>query len=216
MRAVSWRRGPVVLAVVGVALLVVGYLAICGGGRRCGWRAAPGPAPGPVVFLGDSITSGHGLPLEATFPALLGEALGVPTLNAGVTGDRTAGGLARLDADVLAYRPRLVVVELGVNDVFGGVSPGETVANLRAIVGRVHAAGARVVLVHFRLLGLAGDGYRSDLRALARAEGATLVEDVLDGVVPELSTDGLHPNAAGHARLAERLAPALRPLVGRR
>jgi acyl-CoA thioesterase I len=166
-----------------------------------------------VAFLGDSITSGHGLPLEATFPALLGEALGVPALNAGISGDRTAGGLARLEADVLAHQPRLVVVELGVNDVFAGVPRAETIENLRAIVRRVRATGAGVILVHFRLYGVAGDGYRADLRALARAEGATLFEDVLDGVVPELSADGLHPNAEGHARLAERLAPALRPLL---
>ena len=204
----------VLVAVLGLVALVL-YSTVCPAGRRC-FSRGPKPPRGAVVFLGDSITSGHGLPLEATFPARLGETLGVPAVNAGISGDRTAGGLARLERDVLTHHPRLVVVELGVNDMFSGVPRAETMGNLRAIVTRIRATGAGVVLVHFRLGQVAGDGYRADIRALARGEGATLVEDLLDGVVPELSTDGLHPSAEGHARLAERLAPVLRPLVTRR
>jgi acyl-CoA thioesterase-1 len=214
----AMARRILILAVLVAALGLVGlviYSTVCPPGRRC-FSRGPKPPHGAVVFLGDSITSGHGLPLETTFPARLGETLGVPTVNAGISGDRTAGGLARLERDVLTHRPRLVVVELGVNDMFSGVPRADTIGNLRAIVKRIRATGAGVVLVHFRLGQVAGDGYRADMRALARDEGATLAEDLLDGVVPELSTDGLHPDAEGHARLAERLAPVLRPLVTRR
>ena len=213
MRGVT--RRAILLALAGLAVAgAVLVLTVCPRGHGCR-RKAP-PPRGVIVFLGDSITSGHGLPLEVAFPARVGEALGVPTINAGISGDRTSGGLGRLDRDVLAHHPRLVVVELGVNDIFGGVPRVETVDNLRAIVHRIRATGARVLLVHFRLGGVAGDGYRADLRALARDEGPTLIEDILDGVVPELSGDGLHPNETGHARIAERLVPVLRPLVGGR
>jgi acyl-CoA thioesterase-1 len=168
-----------------------------------------------VVFLGDSITSGHRLPSKVAFPQRLGETLGVPVVNAGISGDTTGGGLARLDQDVLAHRPRLVVVELGVNDMFGRWPPERTIANLRTITQRIRAQGADVILVHISLPDAAGDGYRAQLREIARTEGATLVEDFLDGVVPGRTYDGLHPDEQGQAALAERLLPVVRRALGR-
>ncbi len=188
------------------------------------WAVWPRPAARPpsegmagatIVFLGDSITHGHRLPREEAFPHRLGQALGVRAINAGISGDTTEGGLGRIERDVLAHRPRVVVVELGVNDAFGQRPRDATVANLRAITQRVRAQGAAVVLLHAAVPGMAGDGNRSDLREIARAEGATLVEDFLQGVVPEHTYDGLHPNAEGQAMLAERLLPVLRQALGR-
>jgi acyl-CoA thioesterase I len=168
-----------------------------------------------VVFLGNSITSGHGLPLEATFAHLLGASLGVRARNAGISGDRTAGGLERLDADVLTHRPRLVVVELGVNDAFGRVPTATTLENLRTIVRRIRQSGAGVVLVHVSPFPIAPDTFRQGYRDIASEEGAWLVEDFLSGVVPGLTTDGLHPTAEGHARLAAKLEPLLREVLSR-
>ncbi|MGH7268587.1 MAG: GDSL-type esterase/lipase family protein [Candidatus Rokuibacteriota bacterium] len=185
------------------------------------WPAGP-RAPEPleatrevVVFLGDSITSGHGLPLGVTFPHRLGAALGVPVRNAGISGDVTGGGLRRLDTDVLAHRPRLVVVELGVNDAFRRLPREETLGNLRAIVRRLREDGAGVLLLHIGLAALGSDAYRDGFREIATTEGAWLVEDFLDGVVPGFTTDGLHPSEEGHARLAARLEPTLREILGR-
>jgi acyl-CoA thioesterase-1 len=131
-------------------------------------------------------------------------------VNAGISGDTTEGGLSRLDRDVLAHHPRLVVVELGVNDVFGRWPRERTVANLRTITQRIRATGAGVILVHISVPTMPGDGHRRHLREIAREEGATLVEDFLDGVVPGHSYDGLHPDEEGQAMLAERLLPTLR------
>jgi acyl-CoA thioesterase-1 len=168
-----------------------------------------------VVFLGDSITHGHRLPASVAFPHRLGQALGVQTINAGISGDTTDGGLRRIERDVLAHRPGVVVVGLGVNDAFGQ-SPRETVTrNLRTITERSRAAGARVILLHMAVPGVAGDGYREGLREIARAEGATLVEDFLLGVVPAHTYDRLHPDEQGQAMLAERLLPILREAIGR-
>ena len=168
-----------------------------------------------VVFLGNSITSGHRLSVDAAFPHRLGQALGVPVVNAGISGDTTEGGLSRLERDVLAHRPRLVVVELGVNDMFGRWPRERTVANLQTITQRIRTQGAGVILVHIALPGVAGDGHRRHLREIARAEGAILVEDFLAGVVPGRTYDGLHPDERGHALLAERLLPVLREVLGR-
>jgi acyl-CoA thioesterase-1 len=208
-----WRRpaGLVPLAAIVVAAIV--------------WWPPGRPVPAPldptrdaVVFLGDSITGGHGLALEVTFPHRLGAALAIPVRNAGVSGDTTAGALARVERDVLAHRPRLVVVELGANDAFRRLPATETLANLRAIVGRLHEHGSGVLLVHVRMTalpGLSADPYRDGFREIARETGASLLEDFLDGVVPGLTTDGLHPTAEGHARLAARLEPVLRQILAR-
>lgn len=200
------------LAAALLAALVLGGLWL--------WPRPPSPPPAGdpsrhlIVFLGDSITAGYTLPREQAFPHLVGEALGVPVRNAGVNGDTTAGALARLQADVLAWRPRVVVVELGANDFFRRLPVAGTLANLEAIVRRVRQDGAAAVLVHIRL-GLLADPYLEGYRELARREGALLVEDFLGEIprTPGLTLDGLHPSAEGHRRLAERLRPTLRRLV---
>jgi acyl-CoA thioesterase-1 len=166
------------------------------------------------VFLGDSITHGHRLPQNAAFPHRLGQALGVDAINAGISGDTTDGGLRRLERDVLAHRPRLVIVALGVNDALGQRPPEAVVPNLRRITQRIRAEGAQVVLLHMAVPGVAGDGYRDGLREIARSESATLVEDFLEGVVPAHTYDRLHPDEQGQAMLAERLLPVLRAALG--
>jgi acyl-CoA thioesterase-1 len=195
-------------------------LAIVGLGAAYWWsgRAPTPPSLDPtretIVFLGDSITSGHGLPLDAVFPHRVGAALGLRVRNAGISGDVTADGLRRLESDVLAHRPKLVVVELGANDVFQRLPRGQTLENVRAIVRRVREDGAGVLLVHIQMDAFGGDAL-DGYRAVAREEGAWLVEDFLRGVVPDLTTDGLHPTAEGHARLAARLEPILREILAR-
>jgi acyl-CoA thioesterase I len=186
------------------------------------WPAAPrGPAgvgappnSSTVVFLGDSITHGHRLSAEVAYPHRIGLALGIPVVNAGISGDTTAGGLARLDRDVLAHRPRLVVVELGVNDMLGQWPRERTVQNLRTITQRIRAQGAAVILLHISLPGVPGDGHRKDFLEIARAEDAILVEDFLRGVVPGHTYDGLHPDEKGQAMLGERLLPVIRQALG--
>jgi acyl-CoA thioesterase-1 len=209
----GWRRGALLL-VVGLLLIGAIWALWPRDARRSSRAGAPGPGS-TVVFLGDSITSGHRLSAEVAFPHRLGQTLGIPVVNAGISGDTTEGGLARLDRDVLVHHPRLVVVELGVNDVFGRWPSERTVANLRAITQRLRAQGVGVILTHISLPSVHGDGHRQHLREIARTEGATLVEDFLEGVVPGHTYDGLHPDEQGQAMLAERLLPVIRRALAR-
>ena len=212
-QVVSSRRA-VALLVAGVILLGLVWALWPARRPHPATTAAPS-ASSTVVFLGDSITHGHRLPQNVAFPHRLGQALGVHAINAGISGDTTDGGFRRIERDVLAHRPSLVVVGLGVNDAFAQ-RPHEAVAqNLRAITQRIHAQGARVILLHMAVPGVAGDGYRDDLRKIARSENAMLVEDFLEGVVPAHTYDRLHPDEQGQAMLAERLLPVLRAALGR-
>ncbi len=209
--------------------------AAAGGGRAAGGpgvreRTAGGDAVGAeperplVVFLGDSLTAGFGLGEEEAYPALVGAALAaegrpVRVVNAGVSGDTSAGGLARLDW-VLRLDPVVVVVELGPNDGLRGLPLAATEANLRRIVERIEAAGARVLLVGLLIPPNYGPDYAGRFAAiyprLAAELDVPLVPFLLDGVggEPDLNlVDGIHPNAAGHRRLAENVLPHLRPLL---
>ena len=185
-------------------------------GWSSGWLKRVDPTRRTVVFLGDSITAGDGVSPEVTFPHRLGAALGVPARNAGISGDTTWGALKRLEADVLAHRPKVFVVELGVNDEVDYHRPSEqTLRNLRQIARRLRKDGARVVLVYTPFAEFDREVYRQGLRAIARREHAGLVENFYDGIVPKLTVDGLHPSPEGHAVLAARLAPVLREILGR-
>lgn len=204
----AWLLAAAVALVLASAALWTGW--------SSGWLKSFDPTRRTVVFLGDSITAGDGVAPEVAFPHRVGAALGVPARNAGVSGDTTWRALERLSVDVLAHRPKVVVVELGMNDeVDYHRPPAETLYNLRQLARRLRKDGARVVLVYTPFAEFGSETYRQGLREIARRERARLVEDFYDGIVPALTVDGLHPSADGHARLAARLEPVLRELLGR-
>jgi acyl-CoA thioesterase-1 len=140
-------------------------------------------------------------------------------VNAGVSGDTTAGGLRRVDW-VLRARPEVVIVALGANDGLRGLPPAAMRANLVAIVDRLQAGGARVLLAGMRLPPNYGEAYTRDFARVfpevARQAGVAFMPFLLDGIAADSrlnQTDGIHPNAAGHAVVAERLWPYLEPLL---
>lgn len=194
--------------------------------------AAGGPALAqsrPVVtILGDSITAGYGLPAASALPAQLQAELsrrGAPAVvrGAGVSGDTTGGGLARLDFSV-QRDTRVCVVALGGNDLLRGLDPKVTRANLDKIVTRLKSRGIGVVLAGVRAPSVAGRSYAQDFNAIfpeiAGARGAVLVANMLQGVtgVRGLNQgDGIHPNAQGARLVAQNLAPGVaRALAARR
>lgn len=177
-----------------------------------------------MIFLGDSISAGLHLDPEQAFPAHLARLLaaeGLPfrLVNAGVSGDTTAGGLARVDW-LLKQTPDVVVVELGGNDGLRGQPLESVESNLRGILTRVIDAGATAVLLGMDVPTSYGDEYAQGFRELyvrlARELEVTLVPFFMEGVgsVPELNLpDGIHPSPAGHERLAENLLPRLREVL---
>jgi acyl-CoA thioesterase-1 len=196
---------------------------------RPGADRAPDPAPRPaklprVVFLGDSLTAGLGVDAEQAFPALVGEALRresrpVDVVNAGVSGDTTAGGLRRLDW-LLRQKPDVVVVGLGGNDGLRGLKLEASEQNLRAIVRKSRDAGASVLLLGMLIPPNYGPEYTSQFRdvypRVAKETGAALVPFLLDGVGgdPRLNQpDGIHPTAEGHRIIAGTVVNGLRPLL---
>jgi acyl-CoA thioesterase-1 len=189
--------------------------------------AAPAAAePAQIVALGDSLTAGYGLPAEESFTAQLQARLrqmghDVVVHNAGVSGDTTAGGLARLDW-ALAGPVDLVLVELGANDGLRGIDPAETRRNLDAILAELGRRGHKVLLAGMLAPPNLGAEYGSEFNAiypeLSEKYAAPIYPFFLDGVAaqPRLNqADGIHPNAAGVALIAERIAPfVIRALQG--
>jgi len=193
-----------------LSLLLVSFLAACGG---------PPPnldSPGhTIVCLGDSITAGVGAAPEESYPARLAERLGRPVVNAGVSGDTAADGLARVP-EVLAQDPWLVIVELGGNDLLRQVPIEETEKSLRTVVERLLAARVLPVLVEVR--GPFGHRYRDLFARLHHDYRAPLVDGVLGDILtdPSLKSDEVHPNAAGYRKLAEGVAEKIEPLLTKR
>ena len=198
-----------------------------------GHAAAPAAAPvapAPisdgvrVVFLGDSITAGLGLGAEDAYPAQLARAWGaagllVEVVNAGVSGDTTAGGLRRLDW-ILGQKPDVLVVALGANDTLRGLPPEEAEANLRMIVTRARGAGAEVVLVAMKANPTLGSDYIAKFDTiyprLAGELGLPLVPFLLEGVagVAALNQpDGLHTTTQGQAKVADLVGAAVESAV---
>ena len=188
--------------------------------------APAGAHPSVILDLGDSLTAGYGLPEGEAFPARLEAWLGrrgiaAQVVNAGVSGDTTAGGLARLDW-ALADRPDLVILALGGNDALRGIDPAAVRANLDKMIREVAAAGAKVLLLGMLARPNWGEAYRSAFDRifpdLARTYHVPLYPFFLEGVAmnPELNqADGLHPNARGVAVLVDRIGPVVAGVLGR-
>jgi acyl-CoA thioesterase-1 len=191
------------------------------GATLVGLEAVAAPSkPAVVTVLGDSITAGLGLPARDALPAQLQatlERLGVKVVvrGAGVSGDTSGGGLARVDFSV-GPDTTVCVIALGGNDLLQGADPARTKANLRRIIDRLKARGIKVVLAGVRAPPLIGASYAREFTnlypALARETGVSYHPDFVTGVVgvPRLmQRDGIHPNAAGARIVAERLAPTV-------
>jgi acyl-CoA thioesterase-1 len=177
-----------------------------------------------IAALGDSLTAGLGVAADEAYPARLEarlrrEGYAYRVVNAGASGDTTAGGLRRVDW-VLRAKPEIVIVALGANDGLRAQSPRAMRDNLAAIVARLQAAGARVLLAGMRLPPNYGAEYTKEFQAVfsevARGAGVAFMPFLLDGVAadPRLNQpDGIHPTAAGHQVIADHLWPYLRPLL---
>ncbi len=177
-----------------------------------------------VVALGDSLTAGYGLPPEQALPARLEErlrreGLDVRFQNAGVSGDTSAGGLARLDW-AMADNPRFALVALGANDMLRGVDPQTTRGNLDAILTALHKRGIRAILLGMRAQPNLGAEYVAAFERiyadLAAKHGVPLYAFMLDGVAaqPRLNLpDGMHPNARGIDTMVDRIAPFLADIL---
>jgi acyl-CoA thioesterase I len=178
-----------------------------------------------VLAFGDSITAGFGLPPNEAFPARLearlrDQGIAAHVVNAGVAGDTTAGGLARLDWS-LADKPDVVILELGANDALRGIDPSTVRANLEAMIGRIQASGAKLLLTGMRAPPNWGEDYQRDFDRiypeLAQAHGVALYPFLLDGVVMDArlnQPDGRHPNERGVAVLVDHIAPLVARLIG--
>ena len=178
-----------------------------------------------ILAFGDSLTAGLGLPASAAFPARLeaqlnAEGIGVKIVNAGVSGDTTTDGLARLDW-ALADKPDYVILELGANDMLRGIDPKIVRANLDKMIDKVAASGAKLLLLGMRAVPSWGAQYEQDFDAiypeLAKAHDVPLYPFFLDGVAMDSALnqpDGLHPNAQGVKILVDRIAPIVAKLIG--
>jgi acyl-CoA thioesterase-1 len=179
-----------------------------------------------ILFLGDSLTDGYGLERAQAYPALIAEKMRAAgyrfeVINAGVSGDTTAGGLRRLPK-YLHRKIDVLVVELGINDAFRGIPLEQVRTNLQAIIDRMKKKNpaAQVIIAGMQLPFVGEDGYVRDFgelfRTLAEKNHAALIPYLLEGVGgdPTLNIgDHIHPNAAGQRVLTDTVWKTLEPLL---
>lgn len=225
-------------------LVLAGFLALaaCDAAQPSGSATPQPPAPpveatpdpgvehaaehGVVLFLGTSLTAGYGLAEEQAFPAVVQEKIdsaGLPyrVINAGVSGETSAGALRRLDW-LLRQPFDVLVLETGANDMLRGQDPDSTRATIESIVERVRARqpNAAIVLAGMLALPNLGREYRQRFESIypevASQEDLTLIPFLLQDVAaePELNlADGIHPNEAGQRRIAETVWATIAPML---
>jgi acyl-CoA thioesterase I len=178
-----------------------------------------------IVVLGDSLSAAYGIELRRGWVALLQqrldqEKLPYKVINASVSGDTTAGGLARLPKLLAQHKPDIVIVELGGNDGLRGQSPEQAKKNLEAIASRATAAGAKVLLLGIRLPPNYGTQYNERFQRIytdvAAARKLPLVPVLFEGLTADatnIQSDGIHPTAAAQPRILENVWSGLRALL---
>ena len=200
-------------------LTTVLLLIMAGAGPACA-------APVKILAIGTSLTQGYGLPPGTEFTVQLQQALSragidAAVTNAGVSGDTSAGGLARLDWS-LGDHPDAVILELGSNDMLRGIAPSETEKNLRAILDKLKATHVKVLLTGMHAQRNLGADYVQQFDPiyprLAKDYNLLFYPFILDGVAlnPKLNqADGMHPNPAGVKVIVTRILPYVKKLVAR-
>ena len=186
--------------------------------------ASPPDSRPRIVAFGDSLTAGLGVRADESYPALLQRKLDdlkypYRVINAGVSGDTTAGGLRRVPW-ILNTKPEVVILELGANDGLRGLDIEQTKNNLRQIVERLRAAGAAVILAGMKQPPNYGQDYTTRFEsiypALAREYGLPLISFFLEGVGGASSlnqADGIHPTKEGYEIIVEQVLNTLQPVL---
>jgi acyl-CoA thioesterase-1 len=178
-------------------------------------------APGPILVLGDSLSAGYGVKVDATWVALLQRRLaaqgyGYRVVNASVSGETTGGARTRLPRALELHKPSIVVLELGGNDGLRGLPIKQVRGNFESMIEQVRNAGAQVVLVGMRMPPNYGAEYADSFHALygelARKYQVPVLDFFLDGVALDdnlMQADGIHPTAAAQPKLLDNLWPVL-------
>lgn len=186
---------------------------------------AAGARDSVLLVLGDSLSAAYGIESDGGWTSLLDQRLrerGHPhvVVNASISGETSAGGLARVDELLERHRPAVVVVELGGNDGLRGIALEQMRENLRAVLERSRAAGARTVLVQMRLPPNYGPDYvrrfESTYAELAAQTGAVLAPFLLDGVAESaqlMQEDGIHPRQEAQPRMLDNLWPSIEAVL---
>jgi lysophospholipase L1-like esterase len=195
------------LARLWLAALVLGLVGSCG-------EQAKLPRLGPddvVLAFGDSLTFGTGAREEESYPEILSGLIGRKVVRAGVPGETTAQGLQRLGAVLDEYKPKILLLCLGGNDMLRRVNDERIAANLRQMISAARQRGTAVVLLGVPRPALFG-GAASFYADLAKESALVYEGEVLNSVLRDagLKSDPIHPNALGYRRVAERLAALLR------
>lgn len=180
-----------------------------------------------LLVYGDSLSAGYQLPVEKSWPALLGQewkdqGLDLQIVNASVSGETTQGGLARLDQALHTHAPDWVLLELGANDGLRGLPPSLTRKNLDQMIRRIQQRGARALLVQIRIPPNYGARYIRQFETLypelAEQYQIPLIPFFMESIITDptlLLNDGLHPNSQGQEKIRDQLAPILTPLLTR-
>jgi acyl-CoA thioesterase-1 len=180
---------------------------------------------GTVLVWGDSLSAGYGLRAQQSWPSLLGERISAARLphkvvNASISGETTAGGLARLPAALETHKPSVVVIELGANDGLRGLPVRAMAANLQAMIDASRKAGAQVLLVGMRMPPNYGPDYttrfEASFRDLAKANRLRLVPFMMEGFADQrhyFQADGIHPVAEAQPLILDTIWRELKPLL---
>ncbi len=181
--------------------------------------------PPIIIVLGDSISAGYGIEVDEGWVALLQKKLLEAKINynisnASISGDTSAGGLARIDPLLTAHKPAIVLLQLGANDGLRGLSPVQMKSNLSEIVHRAQKAGAKVILLGMKIPPNYGkryiDMFYNVYPQLAKELNIPFVPFLLEEVALNkdlMQADGLHPNAKAQPILANKIEPYLFPLL---
>ncbi len=212
------RRASPSYGLFGMAFKLFRHMAFLAGLAFLGMAVPASAEPYRIVGFGDSLMAGYGLNAGQSFPEKLEKALSdkghdVVISNAGVSGDTSSGGLARLDWSV-PDGTQLVILELGANDMLRGIGPDITEKNLDEAISRLKGRGIDVLLAGMLAAPNLGPDYQFAFDAiyprLAEKHGVALYPFFLDGVAADrtfLLEDGMHPNAKGIDRIVERMLP---------
>jgi len=192
-----------------------------------GWLPIYAASAPTIVVLGDSLSAAYGIRVEEGWVSLMQKRLtsqgyGYRVVNASVSGETTAGGLARLPRALELHRPAIVILELGGNDGLRGLPLEQVRTNLDSMIRQSRAAGARVLLTGMRVPPNYGPVYTEKFHALytdlARRYRLSLVPFLMEDVALDktlLQADGLHPNERGQPVLLDEIWPLLQPLLKR-